>query len=58
MERVIKMSGKFEDYCLEYIKLCAILNHLRRFDGTFDELHEVIGAMEEVKHKMRRELSK
>ena len=52
------MSGKFEDYCLEYIKLCAILNHLRRFDGTFDELHEVIGAMEALKHKMRRELSK
>ena len=50
------MSGKFEDYCLEYIRLCAVWNHLMKYGGTGDELNVVMGELESLKVRMRREL--
>ena len=52
------MSGELQDYCLEYIRCCAVLNHLRKHDGTFEELSVIMGELETLKVKMRRELSK
>ena len=52
------MSTKLGDYCLEYIRLSAILNHLRVYGGGIDEMNMVIGELETLKHKMTEELSK
>ena len=46
------MSGKFEDYCLEYIRLSAVLNHLRVYGAGIDEMNVIIGELESLKVKM------
>ena len=56
MEGKIDMSGKLQDYCIEYIRLCAVWNHLMKYGGTGDELNEILGSLEVVKHRMLREL--
>ena len=50
------MSGKLQNYCLDYIRLCAVWNHLMKYGGTVDELNVVMGELEFLKHKMRDEL--
>ena len=50
------MSGKLQDYCIEYIRLSAILNHLRVYGAGIDEMNEIVGRLEVVKVKMRDEL--
>ena len=50
------MSGKLQDYCIEYIRLSAILNHLRQYGAGIDEMNEIVGRLEVVKVKMRDEL--
>lgn len=58
MERVIKMSGKLQDYCLEYIRLSAVLNHLRLYGAGIDEMNVLVGELEALKVKMKMELDK
>ncbi|WP_296885110.1 hypothetical protein [uncultured Methanobrevibacter sp.] len=50
------MSDKLQDCCLEYIRLCAVWNHLMKYNGTLDEVNMVLGELEALKHKMREEL--
>ena len=50
------MKTNFEDYCLEYIRLCAVWDYLIKYNGTSDELNVVLGELEVLKHKMREEL--
>ena len=52
------MTGKLQDYCLEYIRLSAILNQLRVYGAGIDEMNMVIGELEALKVKMTEELSK
>lgn len=49
------MTGKLQDYCIEYIRWSAILNHLRKYGGGIDEMNMVIGELEALKVKMRME---
>ena len=51
-----KMSGKLEDLFLDYIRWEAILNHLDKYDGTFEEMSVVLGELETLKIKIKREL--
>ena len=50
------MSGKLQDYCIEYIRWSAILNHLKQYGGGIDEMNVVVGELESLKHKMIEEL--
>ena len=50
------MSGKLEDLFLDYIRWEAILNHLDKYDGTFEEMSVVLGELETLKIKIKREL--
>ena len=50
------MTGKLQEYCLEYIRVSAILNHLRQYGGGIDEMNVVLGELEALKHRMLREL--
>ncbi len=50
------MSGKLQDYCIEYIRLSAILNHLRVYGAGIDEMNVIVGELEAVKIKMLEEL--
>ena len=52
------MSTKLGDYCLEYIRLSAILNHLRLYGAGIDEMNVIVGELESVKIKMLKELEK
>lgn len=54
----IRMSTKLGDYCLEYIRLSAILNHLRLYGAGIDEMNVIVGELESVKIKMLKELEK
>ena len=42
------MSTKLGDYCLEYIRLSAILNHLRKYGAGIDEIYIVRGYLGEL----------
>ncbi len=50
------MSGKLQDYCIEYLRLSAILNHLRVYGAGIDEMNVIVGELEAVKIKMLEEL--
>ena len=50
------MSDKLQDYCLEYIRLSAILNHLKIYGAGIDEMNVTVGEMEALKIKMMEEL--
>ena len=50
------MSDKLPDYCLEYIRLSAILNHLKIHGAGIDEMNVTVGEMEALKIKMMEEL--
>ena len=52
------MSGKLQDYCLEYIRLSAVLNHLRLYGAGIDEMNVLVGELEALKVKMKMELDK
>ena len=52
------MSDKLPDYCLEYIRLSAILNHLKIYGAGIDEMNVIVGELESVKIKMLKELEK
>lgn len=54
----IRMSTKLGDYCLEYIRLSAILNHLKVHGAGIDEMNVIVGELEALKVKMRMELDK
>lgn len=46
------MSKMLQDYCLEYIRLSAVLNHLRVYGAGIDEMNVIIGELESLKVKM------
>lgn len=52
------MTNKLQEYCLEYIRVSAVWNHLIKYDGSVDELNVVVGELESLRYKMRRELEK
>ena len=52
------MSNKLQDLFIDYIRWEAILNHLDKYDGTFEEMSVVLGELETLKIKIKRELEK
>lgn len=52
------MSNKLKDFIIEYIVWSAIFNHLNKYNGTVEEMNVVLGELESLKIKIKKELSK
>lgn len=47
---------KFKEYCLEYVRYSAILEHLKCTDAKWGQQYEVVRKLDELKDCMLREL--
>ena len=46
------MAESFEMLCLDYARNAAFLNHLRKYDGTIEEMKEVTSKLDGIKAAM------
>ena len=46
------MNVSFEMLCLDYAQNAALLNHLRKYNGTMEEMKKVISKLDEISDEM------
>ena len=49
-------EAKFKDYCREYVRYSAILEHLNLIDASWGERRQVVRELEKLREKMKKEL--
>lgn len=49
---------KFKEYCLEYVRYSAILEHLNSTDASWGQQYEVFRKLDDLKDCMLRELDR
>lgn len=52
------MTVSFEVLCLDYARNAALLNHLRKYNGTIKEMNELTSKLDEISHEMFEYLNK
>ena len=47
---------KFKDYCRDYVRYSAILEHLNKIDASWGERRQVVRELEKLRGQMKKEL--
>lgn len=47
---------KFKDYCRDYVRYSAILEHLNKIDASWGERRQVVRELERLRELMKNEL--